>query len=30
MENEYLEISSVSGAGIPALIKRIGKLLNEH
>jgi len=30
MENEYLEISSVSGAGIPELIKRIGKLLNEH
>jgi GTP-binding protein len=30
MENKYLEISSVSGAGIPALIKRIGKLLNEH
>ena len=30
MENEYLEISSVSGAGISALIKRIGKLLNEH
>ena len=30
MENEYLEISSVSGAGIPALIKRIGKLLDEN
>ena len=30
MENKYLEISSVSGAGIPELIKRIGKLLNEH
>ena len=30
MENEYLEISSVSGAGIPELIKQIGKLLNEH
>ena len=30
MENEYLGISSVSGAGIPALIKRIGELLNEH
>ena len=29
MDNEYLEISSVSGAGIPELIKRIGKLLDE-
>ena len=29
MDNEYLEISSVSGAGIPALIKRIGRLLDE-
>ena len=30
MDNEYLEISSVSGAGIPELIKRIGKLLDEN
>ena len=30
MGNEYLEISSVSGAGIPELIKRIGKLLDEN
>ena len=30
MDNEYLEISSVSGTGIPELIKRIGKLLNEN
>ena len=29
MDNEYLEISSVSGAGIPELIKRIGKLLDK-
>ena len=30
MGNEYLEISSVSGAGIPELIKRVGKLLDEN
>ena len=30
MDNEYLEISSVSGAGIPELIIRIGKLLDEN
>jgi GTP-binding protein len=30
MDNEYLEISSVSGAGIQELIKRIGKLLDEN
>ena len=30
MDNEYLEISSVSGAGIPELIKRIGRLLDEN
>ena len=30
MDNKYLEISSVSGAGIPELIKRIGKLLDEN
>ena len=30
IDNEYLEISSVSGAGIPALIKQIGKLLDEN
>ena len=29
LDNEYLEISSVSGAGIPELIKRIGELLDE-
>jgi len=30
MDNEYLGISSVSGAGIPELIKRIGKFLDEN
>ena len=30
LDNEYLNISSVSGAGIPKLIKRIGKLLDEN
>ena len=30
MDSEYFEISSVSGTGIPELIKRIGKLLNEN
>ena len=30
IDNEYLEISSVSGDGIPELIWRIGKLLNEN
>ena len=29
-DNEYLEISSISGAGIPELIKRIGKFLDEN
>ena len=29
LDIEYLEISSVSGAGIPELIKRIGELLDE-
>ena len=30
LDNEYLEISSVSGSGIPELIKRIGELLDEN
>ena len=30
IDNEYLEISSVSGDGIPELVRRIGKLLNEN
>ena len=29
LDNEYLEISSVSGTGIPELIRRIGELLDE-
>ena len=30
LDNEYLEISSVSGSGISELIKRIGELLDEN
>ena len=30
LDNEYLEISSVSGSGIPELIKRIGELLDKN
>jgi GTP-binding protein len=30
LDNEYLEISSISGAGIPELIKQIGKFLDEN
>ena len=30
LDNEYLEISSVTGSGIPELIKRIGELLDKN
>ena len=30
IDKDYLIISSISGAGIPELIKRIGQLLNEN
>ena len=30
LDNEYLEISSVTGSGVPELIKRIGELLDKN